>query len=215
MLNGKKKQLALSSAILLAPMVFGLAVWNRLPQTMVTHWGIDGTPNGWSSRGFVVFVLPLIMLAIHWIALLFSAKDLRNRGQDPKVLQLVLWITPAVSVFAFGCTYVAALGAEFNIGALASVVVGVLFIAVGNYLPKCRQNYAIGIRVKWTLKSEENWNATHRMAGRLWVVGGVLAVLCAFLPMHWMSRVFFCVVILLSVIPIVYSWQYHKKMEQQ
>ena len=101
MLNGKKKQLALSSAILLAPMVFGLAVWNRLPQTMVTHWGIDGTPNGWSSRGFVVFVLPLIMLAIHWIALLFSAKDLRNRGQDPKVLQLVLWITPAVSVFAF------------------------------------------------------------------------------------------------------------------
>ena len=91
---------------------------------------------------------------------------------------------------------------------------GLMLLVVGNYLPKCRQNYTVGIKVPWTLASKENWDATHRLAGKLWVAGGVVILLLAIQP--WIPAFPMSLVIMLAVtfVPMIYSFVYYIKMEQ-
>ena len=84
-------------------------------------------------------------------------------------------------------------------------------MVIGNYLPKCKQNYTLGIKLPWTLDDEENWNRTHRFAGFLWVVGGVLIAINAFLEWEWL---FLVVVFAMVLIPAIYSYLYYKKQKQ-
>lgn len=214
MMRNHKWKLLFSSLLIMLPAVFGFIVWDSLPSQMATHWGTGGA-DGWSSRMFAVFALPLLMLAIHWICIFFTVKDPKNQGQNRKVFGMVLWITPAISLFTSGFLYAIATGREFSPMILLHVVLGLLFVVVGNYLPKCKQNYTIGIKIKWTLENEENWNATHRISGRLWVIGGLMMMACALLPETvgiWMSVI---ALIVLVVMPPVYSWRYHKKQVRE
>ena len=101
-----------------------------------------------------------------------------------------------------------------NINFMANLLLGVIFIVIGNYLPKCRQNYTVGIKVPWTLASEANWDATHRMAGKLWVAGGVLILLLAIQP--WIPAFPISLVLILAVtfIPMIYSFVYYLRNEK-
>ena len=85
---------------------------------------------------------------------------------------------------------------------------GALFVIIGNYMPKCKQSYTIGIKIPWTLNDEENWNKTHRMAGFLWVIGGVVIMATAFLGTF---QLLFVVLIPMVIIPFVYSYLLYKK----
>ena len=85
---------------------------------------------------------------------------------------------------------------------------GALFVVIGNYLPKCKQSYTVGIKIPWTLNDEENWNKTHRLAGFLWVIGGVVIMATAFLGTFWL---FFVVLIPMVIVPFVYSYSLYKK----
>ena len=211
MIKNNKWKLLISSVVILLPMVAGLVLWNKLPAKVPTHWGFDGTVDGWSSKAFAVFALPLILLAVHWVCVFVTSLDPKNKGQSGKVLGLILWICPMVSLFAGVSVYAAALGVELNVGALAMVAMGLLFVVIGNYLPKCKQNYTIGIKVPWTLDSEENWVATHRFGGRIWVVGGVLIVLCAFLPKAILFPIFLVLLTVMAFLPILYSYLYYRR----
>lgn len=210
-----KKSALLTSAVILLPVLAGLLLWNRLPERVVTHWGLDGTPDGWSSKAFAVFFFPLFLLAVHWVCLLVTAKDKGNREQNPKLTALVVWTTPVIGLFVSGIVYAAALGQTLNVGKCALLLLGVMFLVIGNYLPKCRPNRTIGIKVKWTFESEANWAATHRLAGRLWVAGGALFVICAFLPYAIMVWVCMAAVVPMTVIPILYSYFFHKKEKSE
>ena len=211
MLKDKKRTLILSSLLTLSPILLGLMLWDQLPEQMTTHWGADGVADGWSGRPFAVFGLPLIMLAVHWLCAFFTGLDPKNKGQNRKVFELVLWIIPVVSIFTCGLVYVTAFRCKLQPEMLTFALLGVVFIVIGNYLPKCRQNYTIGIKIKWTLENEENWNATHRMAGKLWVVVGFACLLCGFLPVSFMPVVLVGVITLAVLVPTLYSWNYHKK----
>ena len=110
MLKRYKKQLIFSSIVILLPILAGMLMWNILPGNFATHWGFEGEANGFSSKATAVFVLPLILLAVHWICLFFTAKDLKNNEQNPKVFSMVLWIIPCISLIVCGSTYSIALG---------------------------------------------------------------------------------------------------------
>jgi len=88
------------------------------------------------------------------------------------------------------------------------VLMGVLFVIIGNYLPKCKQNYTIGIKIPWTLNNEENWNKTHRFAGWLWTACGLLVILTGFIGGFWL---FMIVTLLMVFAPIIYSYLLHRK----
>ena len=211
MIENNKWKLLVSSVAILLPILAGLILWNDLPEQMTTHWGADGNADGWSSRTFAVLGLPLILLALHWVCIFITSKDPKNKGQNKKVFGMVLWICPIVSIFASGITYAAALGKEFNMDIIGLLLIGLMFVVIGNYLPKCKQNYTIGIKVKWTLANEENWNATHRFGGKVWVIGGLLLMACVFLPEALIPWVLMIALTIMAAIPIVYSYAYYKK----
>lgn len=215
MIKKNKWKLLRSSLVILLPILFGLIFWNKLPEQMVTHWGADGKANGWSNRNFAVFALPFFILAVHWFCILCTLKDPKNSDQSNKIFCILLWICPITSLVTSGMIYAAALGKALEATGVVYLLVGFLFTIIGNYLPKCKQNCTIGIRVKWTIENEENWNATHRFSGKVWTIGGVLMMVCAFLPEQISIYVFVALVIALSVISTGYSYCYYKRMQSR
>ena len=141
---------------------------------------------------------------------MFAGLDPKNKKQNGKVFGLVFWICPAVSVLCSSFTYAAALSLDFNVTNMCVAFMGVLFIVTGNYMPKCKQNFTIGIKIPWTLNDEDNWNATHRFAGKVWVIGGILVLPTAFLPAN-IAIWTLAIVLPLALIPIIYSGVYYKK----
>ncbi len=207
------KKIIISSLIILLPMLVGLILWNRLPELLPTHWNAAGEIDGWGSRAMVVFGESLGLLGIHWLCIAVCFADPRNKGQSGKALWLVLWVCPALAVLVGATTYLTALGLQpFSMDKIMLIFMGFLFIVIGNYLPKCRRNYTIGIKVPWALDNEENWNATHRFAGKLWVLCGIAIVLLAFLPWaelgFWLS---IAILLAAAVASCVYSYVYYRK----
>ena len=202
------KLLIITSIVLLLPIVAGLILWNQLPDQMPTHWNATGEVDQWNSKPFTVFVLPLIMLAAQWLCSLGTAADPKKANHSEKVLQLILWIIPCLSLVLMAITYATALGKEVRIDVIMPIVIGLVFAVIGNYLPKCKQSYTIGIKIPWTLNSEENWNKTHRFAGRLWLICGLVIILTSFFGGFW---VFLPIVLLMVLAPFLYSYLLHRK----
>lgn len=214
MIKKNKGALILSSILILLPSLLGLIFWDKLPEQMTTHWVFDGSADGFSTRHVTVFVLPLILLAFQWLAVLITAKDPKNKGQSGKVFRLVIWILPVVSLFANALIYVVSFGQEARVELWTLMLLGLLFIVMGNYLPKTKQNYTIGIKIKWTLQDEQNWNATHRFAGKVWVAGGLLMMASVFIP-NISLFVLISSVLILGLIPGIYSYLYYKKQVKE
>lgn len=211
MIKKNKWNLLFSSIVILLPIVFGLIFWNSLPEELTTHWGMDGEANGWMTKGATIFVLPVILLAIHWLCVLLSAKLPGGEEQHPKIMGIVLWIIPLISLVANGTIYAVAFGKEIDPVFLIFPLMGILFIAIGNYLPKCKRNFTAGIKVKWALENEENWYATHRLGGKVYVIGGFILLACMFLPTAIALWAGGLALVALIVIPVLYSYNYYKK----
>ena len=203
-----------SSIITILPIIAGLVLWNRLPDIIATHWGPQGVADGYSSKAFAVFALPSFLLAIHWICLFISCLDIRTTNQPKKALKLIFWICPVISFFVSYIMYSYALGFELNVAKFSVILFGMMFIIIGNYMPKIKQNRFLGIKLPWTLKNEENWNMTHRFSGRLWVAGGIISILFSFIPTHLCFLFFMADVFLMVLIPTLYSYIYHKKQSK-
>jgi uncharacterized membrane protein len=119
-------------------------------------------------------------------------------------------IVPVTSILVAAIEYPVNLGYQIDITFYMELLLGVLFVIIGNYLPKARQNYTIGIRIPWTLANEENWNRTHRLAGYLWMIGGILmiiACLSRLVPAEWLIGLF----LIMALEPCIYSYWLHAK----
>lgn len=212
-MKNNKLKIIISSIIILLPILVGLILWNSLPETLTTHWGIDGKPDGSTDKLFAVIALPLILLAVHLLCLFVTRFDPKNKNQSPKALGLIYFIMPVISLFSNGIIYLSAFGYSINAMAVVPVILGLTFIVIGNYMPKCRQNYTLGVKIKWTLENEENWNATHRFCGKVWTVGGIVLLFCAFLPGTASLWVSFVAILPMVIIPVVYSYVYSRKQK--
>ena len=208
MIKKNLKVLIITSVILLLPILAGLILWNQLPEQMPTHWNAAGEVDGWSGKAFAVFGLPLIMVAAQWLCMLGTAADPKKNNHSEKVLHLVLWIVPALSVVLHAVTYATALGHAVPMEVVMPILVGLIFTIIGNYMPKCKQNYTIGIKIPWTLDNEENWNRTHRFAGWLWTFCGIAIMCTGFFGGFW---VFLPITLLMVIAPIIYSYVLHRK----
>ena len=215
MLKKNKIKVIVSSVVILLPVLFGLIMWDKLPDTMTTHWGIDGNADGFGAKPFAVFGLPVMLLILHLICLFFTAKDNSHRNQNKKALNITFWLFPLISLFSNGMVYATAFGKTFYFSMLMPVSLGVMFLLIGNYLPKIKQNRTLGVKVSWTLNNEENWNRTHRLGGKVWVICGLASLFSIFLPQAAMIPVTACAIIAASVIPIIYSYCIYKKHQKE
>lgn len=202
-----KKLVVITAILTLLPILLGLYFWNDLPDTIATHFNAQNVADGFSSKGFTVFGIPALLCAVHILGFIVTNADPKKQNIG-KQINLVYWIVPVISITMMSFVIATALGNELNIGMIVNLILGVLFIAIGNYLPKVRQNYSFGIKIPWTLNSEENWNRTHRLGGWLFVGLGIL-----FLVNSIFVSLPLCVVGLAVVlfVPIIYSYSLHKK----
>ena len=208
MIKKNLKLLILPSILTLLPILAGVVLWNQLPEQMPTHWNAAGEVDGWSSKPFAVFGLPLILVAAQWLCVLATTTDPKRQNHSEKIYHLVFWIMPVLSIVLHAVTYLTVLGVGVRMEMVMPIFMGLLFVIIGNYLPKCKQSYTIGIKIPWTLNNEENWNKTHRLAGWVWVIGGIAIMLTGFFGGF---VAFFVITLVMVLVPAIYSYLLHRK----
>lgn len=199
----RKKMILLTSLIVLIPMIVGLIFWNRLPEEIPVHFNAAGEPDNYSSKAFAVFFIPLFLWAAHLLTGFITLADPKKQNISDKIFLLMLYIVPAAAVFVTFVMYLGALKQPVSVNMLGNLFLGILFLVVGNYLPKTRQNYTIGIKIPWALNDAENWNKTHHFAGIVWIICGIILIINAFLDIIWIVPISIAVAALL---PTAYSF---------
>jgi len=183
-------------------------VYPRLPATMPTHWSVEGQANGWSSRIWGAWMIPLFLLGMWAMFRFLPAIDPRGRNYA-KFGGAFEGIMVSLMLFTFGLQVIvlrAALGYPVEMRRVLPIGVGVLFIVIGNLLPRARPNWFIGLRTPWTLSSDRVWEKTHRFGGRIFVAGGILLIFAALFSAQWAHVVLFAVVLLCSAGAFIYSY---------
>ena len=203
----------ITAVLTLLPIVAGLILWNRLPDQIATHFNANGEADGYSSKAFAIFGTPLIVFAAHILCTIFTLIDPKRKNIDGKPFGMVLWICPVTSIATSGFLYLYALGYKVNMSILIWLLLGVMFIILGNYLPKCGQNYTVGIKTPWALNDAENWTATHRFGGKVYMITGFAVIALSFLTALWEFSfwIVFAVLMIAACVPAVYSYVYYIK----
>ncbi len=209
-MKNKKTEMLITTLLCLLPAAAGLLVYDRLPERIATHFGINGEPNGWSGRAFAVFFIPVFMAVINLVVQLALNADPKKQNMGAALRTVSVWIVPALSIVTSFVILGGALGYPVHAETIMPLLIGLILIIVGNYLPKTGQNYTVGIKLPWTLASEENWNRTHRAAGFLWFAAGILMIVFTLLRI-WSMWLLFAVIIAITVVPCVYSYLLYKK----
>ena len=204
-----KKLVLFTSILILLPSLVGCVFWNQLPEEIPTHFNLLGQADGYNHKMSAIFGLPILMLLMHWLLLFIMIKDPKSSNISSKIQVLIYWIIPFVSCLSMISIYGESLGYSMMSGLLAQIFMGVVMIVIGNYLPKTHRNYIIGIRLPWTLENDKNWRKTHRLAGKIWVFGGLLLFLNSFVQLY-VYWVFFLTLFFVVIIPSVYSYQLSK-----
>lgn len=205
-----KMMLIATTAACLAPMALGAMYYSQLPQRMAIHFDSAGNPDNYASKAFVCFGMPALMALMNLIVHLVLDSDPKKAGSSPVLIAMGKWSMPFTSVFLMPVTIFYALGRNVNVATIVPIFVGLLFIAIGNYLPKCRQNYTVGIKLPWTLHSEENWRRTHRFAGVTFILSGILMIAAAVAPINATGTIT-AVLAFTLVGPAVYSYSMYKR----
>ena len=199
----RKKMILLTSLLVLIPMIVGLILWNKLPEEIPVHFNAAGEPDNYESKAFAVFFLPLFLWVVHLLTGFITLAEPKIQNISDKIFLLILYICPLTGIFGDIVMYTNALNIPVSVNMIGNLFVGIIFIVVGNYMPKTRQNYTIGIKLPWALNDAENWNKTHRFAGIVWIICGVVLVINAFLDIIWIVP---AAIAIAALLPTAYSF---------
>ena len=194
--------------IVIAAFIASAVVFQRLPETMPTHFDMSGQPNGWSSRLFGAWLVPLFLILMWGLLRVLPTIDPRGSNYakfggafEGMIVSIMLFMLALHIVMLR-----AALGYPVAMQRVVPIGVGVLLAVIGNLLPRARPNWFIGIRTPWTLSSDRVWEKTHRFGGHVFVAGGILIVLAALVTEQWAHIVLVTVVLLCSAAFFIYSY---------
>lgn len=208
----RNKQYILSVVVCLLPIVLGIVLWNRLPAQIAIHFDAAGNPDNYAPKALAVFGLPVFFAAINAFGIFSMTKDPKAERQSKTMRKMACWLCPVLCNIIMPITLFIALGEDIPIGMIVIALVGVIITVIGNYLPKCKRNYTIGIKLPWTLNDEDNWNHTHRFSGFVWTAVGILLVINAFVQISYLNITLFAILIFL---PFIYSYVYYRKQQQE
>ncbi len=202
-----KKEIFPLSLILLS-FVVSIYFYLNFPQSVPIHWGINGEVDGWGSPAVAAFLTPAITVVSYVILLCVPFIDPKKERytefeKSYHVIKNALVIFVTILHFLMGAY---ALGYNIPMGRAILVLVGVLFMVIGNYMGKIKSNWMMGVRTPCTLSSEDVWNKTNLLGGKLFVIGGLIFVLNALVLQLNMAVVTIAVLVLVAVVPIVYSY---------
>ena len=193
---------------ILASLGFSLAVYSRLPDPMPLHWGIDGRPDRFGSKLQGAFFAPAIMIALLAFMQWIPSRDPRAaniakfRDTYDVIVGAMMAFLTVVHVVALGTS----LGWDLNMSTTVLASVGILFVQLGNLLPRARSNFVLGIRTPWTLSSDAVWTRVHRVGGYAMVAAGLITVVAAFLQPTLSFAIALPSLLIAALVPLVYSY---------
>ncbi|MBB5887902.1 SdpI family protein [Lactovum miscens] len=196
--------------------VLSLAFYHNLPGKIAVHWDASGRADGYLSKIYGAFFVPAIHLVIYWVFYLFPRIDPQRQNylkfiSNYKITRLLLntlFLTIQILLLA------SAQGYSFNISKIVGIVISIIVIVFGNIMGKLRFNYFLGIRSPWTLSNEKVWRKTHRMAGPLWLIGGIVILIFTLIGGHLFFYGVLVDAILLALIPTIYSYFIYRYMDK-
>ncbi len=205
-----------SIAIVGAMLLVSAWAWLQLPADaqVPIHWGPDGQPDDWADKTLGLFLLPAVAAGVATLLAFIPRFEPRrtNLARSSKAYGAT-WIGVMVLLGGLHLLAVAvALGAELDLTRIVFVGTGVLFVVIGNYLPKVRPNYMMGIRTPWTLTSDLAWTRTHRLGGRVFVGAGIVIAILGLVGIDGMTLVWVMLgaIGILLVVTFAYSYQVWK-----
>jgi len=202
-----KKELPLIVIVLL-PFVYLAYIWNQIPERVPIHWNIHGEIDRYGVKLELLIIPILLPLLMYLIFLIIPKIDPKNNLQrmGNKLQTLKVLLTSGMSLLALYILHLVKSQSHSNFDYVI-LSIGITYIILGNYFQAIRTNYFIGIRTPWTLRNESTWKKTHKLAGKMWFIGGVLVVLSVLFLNFQASIVIFGIVTAIIVIyPIIYSY---------
>ena len=191
-----------------AALLFSVAVYGKLPQQVPTHFDLQGQPDDWTQRRFAAFGMPVFAAAM--VLLFHMFPKISPRRANLEQFEDSYWLIANVVIAFMAALHVLilgrALGWPVDITSATLLGVGLLFIIIGNVLPRTRSNWWMGIRTPWTMENENVWRATHRLAGKTFMVGGAITVVAALLPPSVRPWIAIAALAIAGFIPVIYSY---------
>ncbi|WP_034379033.1 SdpI family protein [Dehalobacter sp. UNSWDHB] len=212
-----RRMLIFGSLMVLISLAVSLVVYPRLPDKVPVHWNAAGEIDGWGSAFQGAFLFPLMMAAM-LILLVFLPKvdpKKKNYSRMSKPYTIIVLVIMLFFMLIHFGSLGTALGYFNSFPSLIQLGVGALFVIIGNYMGKLKHNYFAGIKTPWTLANEQVWYKTHRMAGPLWVIGGLIFMAASFLPSQFLTVIVMIVIALLLIVPIGYSYWIFKRLDKE
>ena len=172
------KSLVITSIACLLPIILGLIFYNALPESIAIHWGINNNPNGYFSKPAFVFGMPIMMVALQIFCCVCSDLSDKNPEANKKAVTVYKWIIPILTIVLYIVTIMYALGSNLDIRKIVMVVLGIIFIISGNYMPKVRGDYYINSKIFWVKNKDEKLvNKAVKLSGYSLIIGGILCIL--------------------------------------
>lgn len=200
----------LGVVVSLLPILLTISLYNRLPDMIPSHFDFNGNIDGYGSKNLIGFGMPIFMAVMIIFMAFMMESDPKKHRYSQKLKNIMVLFISLMSVVLVTSTLLIGIGYNIKMDILVPIFIGVLFVIIGNYLPKCRQNYTMGFKLPWTLNSQENWDKTHRLAGKCFVISGLIFLISAFIS-SFKLEIFIAVMIISTGIPTVYSYMLYKK----
>ncbi len=209
-----KKLLFIKLAVVLGMIIVGVIAYTRLPDIVPIHWGIDGYPDRSGSKLIPTLLFPIIALLFVILSPLFSRLDPKkdNYKKFANIWEIVQFSILGLFAYLYIIILYVLFNPELNIWTYISTGIGILFIILGNYLGKIRQNYFVGIRLPWTIANEEVWNKTHRFGWKIFMIGGIVLLLSSYFQFYPFV-ILLIVISMIVFVPIRYSYTIYKNIE--
>lgn len=201
----------LTSMLTLLPVFVGTFSWNTLPDELPIHFNFSGEAYGYADKLEVIIILPVFLLIMHLIIAIATIPDPTNSKNaiSGKVYSLLLFIAPIVSLFCTIMIFGEPLNFKIDFMTIIQVFFAVLYLILGNYLPKMRRNKFVGTKLPWTAKSDYNWDKTNRLAGWLFFISGLAFAINTFIKIGKGTGIFILwlvTIVLVTVAPTIYSY---------
>ncbi|MCJ1995834.1 DUF1648 domain-containing protein [Lactococcus piscium] len=203
----KIKQMTWPILLGLLPIVIGLVLYRQLPDQLPIHWGLNGQANTYMGKLLVILLMPGVMLALNVVLHVAFVLNL-GKSSNPKIEKLLMWVLPIMAIVIQSLSFSEALGYHLSISLFVMCIIGILFMVLGNYIPKTTINRAVGFRLPSTLNNPDNWQKTNRLGGIMLVMSGLLSIIGGVISL-WYPIIIFPVLIFMMVtvvlIPLIYS----------
>ena len=201
--------------IALLPAGYLALIWNNLPDTVPVHFGTDMQPDRYGEKSelwLVTLLLAGVSVGVYFLLNNLHRIDPKRKGRQTPATFNKLAAGLVVFMAALNMIILESARGALEMQRFVFPLMGILFAFIGNYMNHIKPNYFAGIRLPWTLSSDENWRRTHHLAGKLWFAGGILiAVISLFLSITSMLPVFIGIVAVLVLVPVLYSYKLFKQ----